>query len=105
MNSVEQDTAMEKEIVEKGLTAPRITNDQISDIMAKVVYHTYVVPNTTTTVAVAMIEGFTLCQEITACVDPANFNEELGAKYATQKAESSARNKLWELEGYKLKFA
>ena len=105
MNSVEQDTAMEKEIIEKGLTAPRITNDQISDIMEKVEYHTYVVPNTTTTVAVAMIEGFTLCQEITACVDPANFNAELGAKYATQKAESSARNKLWELEGYKLKFA
>jgi hypothetical protein len=51
-----------------------------------------------------MRDGFTLCQEITACVDPANFDAELGKKYAIEKAASVARNKLWELEGYKLKF-
>ena len=103
--SVEQDAVMEKEIIEKGLTAPRVTNDDISLLMDNVIYATHVVPNTTTTVAVAMISGFTLCQEITACVDPANFDAELGAKYAIEKARSSARNKLWELEGYKLKFS
>lgn len=98
------DDKMEQEIIAKGLTAPRITNDQITKLMESVNYHTYVVPGTTTTVAVAMRDGFTLCQEITACVDPANFDAELGKKYAIEKAASVARNKLWELEGYKLKF-
>ena len=99
------DSQMEQEIIAKGLTAPRITNDQITKLMESVNYHTYVVPGTTTTVAVAMLDGFTLCQEITACVDPANFDAELGKKYAIEKAASVARNKLWELEGYKLKFS
>jgi len=98
------DSQMEQEIIAKGLTAPRITNDQITKLMESVNYHTYVVPGTTTTVAVAMLDGFTLCQEITACVDPANFDADLGRKYAIEKAAGVARNKLWELEGYKLKF-
>jgi hypothetical protein len=102
--STDTDNQMEQEIIAKGLTAPRITNDQITELMSEVEYHTYVVPGTTTTVAVAMRDGFTLCQEITACVDPANFDAELGKKYAIEKAAGVARNKLWELEGYKLKF-
>ncbi|WP_271270511.1 Gp49 family protein [Aliamphritea hakodatensis] len=98
------DAAMEADIIQKGLTAPRVTKESIDAIMAAVDYHTYVVPGTTTTVAVAMIHGFTLCQEITACVDAKNFDEELGRKYAIEKAAAVARDKLWELEGYTLKF-
>lgn len=98
------DKKMESEIIELGLTAPRITLDHINELMEKVTYHTHVVPGSTTTVAVAMLEGFTLCQEITACVDAKNFNAELGAKYAIEKAKVVAKDKLWELEGYALKF-
>ena len=38
-----------------------------------------------------------------ACVDPVNYNKALGEKYAKERAEATARNKLWELEGYLLK--
>ena len=99
-----KDYKMEEEIQALGLVAPRVTPKQIDSMMAKVTYHTYVVPGTTTTVAVAMRDGFTLCQEIQACVDPANFNEALGKKYAIEKATEVARDRLWGLEGYKLKF-
>lgn len=33
-----------------------------------------------------------------ACVDPANYNEEIGATYARKRA----MDKVWELEGYRL---
>lgn len=37
-----------------------------------------------------------------ACVDPANFDFELGKKYAKDRCLQAAENKLWELEGYML---
>ena len=71
--------------------------------MAGVTYHVYRVPDTTTTVAVAYSEdGFRLAVGASDCVDPANYDFELGKKYACERAEHDARNKLWELEGYHL---
>lgn len=43
--------------------------------------------------------GFTVIGK-GACVDPANFDLEVGRKVARQQAE----NKLWELEGYRLQW-
>jgi len=87
------DSTMEKEIVDKGLTYPRITNDEIVSKMEDVKYDCHIVPGTTTTVVTAYIVmghiNFTLATEIMACVDPRNFNQEL-------------EDKLWELEGYRL---
>ena len=97
------DKEMEKEIVSLGLTAPRVTLESIESLMASVVYDVHVIPDTTTTLATAMLDGFTLATEQTACVDKANFNAELGAKYAIEAAKASAQSKLWELEGYALK--
>ena len=37
------------------------------------------------------------------CADPANFNAELGSRYAVRDAAEKARAKLWELEGWRLK--
>ena len=102
------DKQMEKEIVEKGLTYPRITNDEIEAKMKDVKYDCHIVPGTTTTVITAYIPmkhiNFTLATEIMACVDPRNFNKELGEKYGIEKAAKSAKDKLWELEGYRLAF-
>ena len=95
---------MEQEIVELGLTAPRITLDRIKQLMAGVDYKVRVIDGTTTTHAVAMLDGFSLAVGMSACVDPANFNAELGEKYAILDAEKKAQDKLWELEGYALKF-
>ncbi len=100
------DEKMEKEIVDKGLVYPRITNDEIEDKMKSVGYHCHIIPNTTTTVITAYIKmghiNFTLATEIMACVDPRNFNKELGEKYGIEKASKAAKDKLWELEGYAL---
>lgn len=96
---------VEEKIQEKGLNAPRVTPDQIDSLMASVAVHCYVVPGTTTTVAVAYLasNGFTLACEFSACASPENFDVEIGAKIATDKALGTARDKLWELEGYSLK--
>lgn len=100
------DEDMEQEIVSKGLVYPRVTNDQIESMMDTVKFDCHIVPNTTTTVITAYIPighlNFTLSTEIMACVDPRNFNKGLGEKYGIEKATKSAKDKLWELEGYRL---
>lgn len=47
--------------------------------------------------------GFQIAYGESACVDPDNFDFELGKKYAKERAIQAAENKLWELEGYLLK--
>lgn len=81
----------------------KVTKEQIDAIMVDVTYHVYRVPDTTTTIAVAFDkDGFSLAIGLDACVDPANFDAELGVEYACKDAAAKARAKLWELEGYKL---
>lgn len=100
------DARMEADINQLGLNAPRVPKEHIDMLMEHVQYKTHIVEGTTTTVAVAVLPmgtvDFTLAIESTACVDKSNFNAALGAKYAIEKAAESARNKLWELEGYVL---
>lgn len=104
VDSQQFDAEMERDIEVLELTAPRITPEQIDALMVGVTYHTHVIPGTTTTVATAIAaNGFTLAIGMTACADPANFNEEFGAKYAIRDAESKARGELWKLEGWRLK--
>ena len=81
----------------------KVTKEQIAAIMAGVTYHVYRVPDTTTTIAVAFDkDGFSLGVGMSACVDPENFDAELGKKYACEDAEKKSIAKLWELEGYRL---
>ena len=47
--------------------------------------------------AIRLKNGFTIIQDA-SCVDPANFDIEIGKKIVEEKI----KNKLWELEGYKL---
>lgn len=97
---------IEQIIVDLGLTAPRITPAMIDELMREVTYSTHVVPGTTTTVATAIDgAGFTLCTVSSACASPENFNPALGIEIAITKARGAARDKLWELEGYRLKRA
>ena len=75
----------------------KVTQEQIdillnnSDIEVKTVF------GKCTTVAVKLKNGFILT-ESSACVDPANYDAELGKKLCLQHIE----NRLWELEGYAL---
>lgn len=97
------DQTLEQKITALGLTAPRITPDQIDALMRKLSYHTYVIPGTTTTVAAAMDStGFVVALGMAACISPANFREVLGRDMAIAKAKASAMDELWKLEGYRL---
>lgn len=88
------------------MTENRVTPAQIDALMAEVTYYVHAIPDTTTTLAGAFdARGFSLATGLSACVDPANFDAELGAKYACEDAERNAREELWKLEGYRLKAA
>ena len=88
---------IEQEIQDKGLTAPRLTPSQIDSVITT--EHFYVFPDTTVTVCLLTLQnGFSVLGE-SACVDPTNFDKEIGKKIARE----NARNKVWPLEGYLLK--
>jgi len=71
----------------------------VSDMEAKIKMTIYQrLEGTTTTICqITMQNGFTVTGT-SACVDPKNYNQALGEKYAYEQAF----NKLWELEGYLL---
>ena len=88
---------VESEIQAKGLTAPRITPEQVDAAIVR--GHFWVPPGTTLTVCVLELRnGFTVTGE-SACVSPENFDAELGCKIA----RDNARQKIWALEGYVLR--
>lgn len=97
------DQSVEQEIQAKGLNAPRITPGHINDLMERVIFNIVVPEGTTSTFAHAYLDGkFYLATGHSACVSPENFDAEIGQKIALNKAEAMAKDKLWELEGYRL---
>lgn len=97
------DEQMEQEIQDKGLEAPRVTLDQIKEMMKRVQYVFEQPEGTTSTFAHAFLNGdFYLATGHTACVSKENFDVSLGIKYAQEAAAQKAQDKLWELEGYNL---
>ena len=93
---------LEQEIQDRNLNAPRISATEIEEKISQAIFHTMVIPGTTTTVSVCVLDGFVLGMEYAACVSPENFNEELGATYANAKCRLASFDKLWGLEGYRL---
>lgn len=112
------DKTIEQEIQAKGLTAPRITPD---DLQANIQHETYFtaaqghngavcagvedefeapIPalGLLTICVLVLRNGFTVTGE-SACASPENFNAEIGRKIARQNAEQ----KIWPLMGYELK--
>ena len=114
------DLAIEKEIQEKGLIAPRITPDDIENNITSEHYFTafegvlgaykqnddVYVGDAPSNVSLELLtfcvlvlkNGFTVTGE-SACASPENFDAELGRKIARQNAV----NKIWPLMGYELK--
>lgn len=91
------DQEIENQIQEKGLTAPRITPDDIDAVIADTAYHVF--PGTQLTVCcITLKNGFTVTGE-SACASPENFDTELGMNIAFR----NAKEKIWALEGYLLK--
>ena len=94
---MKEELELEQRLVDKGLTAPRITPAMIDAIIVAEQY--YVFPGTTLTVCcLHLANGFTVTGE-SACASPENFNEEIGRELAKKQA----RDKIWALEGYALR--
>lgn len=89
--------AIEKEIQDKGLNAPRLTPENIDNTILTEQYHVF--EGTTLTVcALTLKNGFIVVGE-SAAASPENFDEEIGKKISRE----NARNKIWQLEGYLLR--
>jgi len=100
----EYDNDMEADIGKLELTAPRVTPEAIEELLLDVTFHISQPEGTTSTIVTAFDRnGFSLCTEVMACADPANFNAELGVKYGKAKCLNSAKDELYKLEGYRLK--
>lgn len=105
MSNAEHDQKIENLIKEEGAdVAPRVSKDRIDNLMSQVKYVVTERPNgTTSTFVHAYLRGkFYLGSGFSGAVSEANFNAKVGAEVALKKAEEAARNKLWELEGYRL---
>ncbi|QKM47734.1 hypothetical protein B7760_01758 [Burkholderia glumae] len=115
------DNDIEREIIEKGKTAPRVTPDGIEAAIIGEIYFTAAdgyraspcydpngdpgVPlpapaalELLTFCVLVLRNGFTVTGE-SACASPENFDAEIGRKIARQNAVA----KIWPLEGYLLK--
>ena len=99
------DQQIEKEIVEKGKTAPRVTPEKIEGLICSEHFftaaqgdHQAKEDDLLTFCVLVLRNGFTVTGE-SACASPENFDAEIGRKIARQNAV----NKIWMLEGYLLK--
>ncbi|MCF1437228.1 MAG: hypothetical protein LPD71_00225 [Shewanella sp.] len=91
--------AIEQELLEKGLNAPRLTPSHIDKTIARAEY--YVFPGSCTTVCqLTLNNGYTVIG-YSACASPENFDKAIGEKVAY----TNARDEVWPLEGYLLKDA
>lgn len=91
------ETEIEKEIVEKHLTAARVTPERIDEVIVGEDYHVFS-GSQLTVCCLTLANGYNVVGE-SACASPENFNAELGRKIA----RSHAREKIWALEGYLLR--
>lgn len=86
------------ELLEASPSNDRITPDAIKAKIASVQYHNPPHESTTTYCTIIMKTGFEFVGR-SACVDPANFNKEIGEKVAYD----DAFRQIWSHEGYLLK--
>lgn len=75
----------------------KITQDHIEEIIAHSEKKVFKLFDKCTVVVMQLPNGFILT-ESSACVDPANFDEQIGYEICMNRIE----NKIWEMEGYAL---
>lgn len=73
-----------------------VTQKMVDDIFSKAEKKVYTIFGKCTVVCVKLENGFVLT-ESSACVDPTNYNEEIGKEICFERI----KNRIWELEGYK----
>lgn len=97
---------VEQRIAVLGLSEPRVTPAMIDALVESLNFDTHYIPGTTTVLATSFLpSGFSVATEKSAAASPENFNLPLGIEIAIGKCKDASRQKLWELEGYRLKQA
>lgn len=100
--------AIEKEIQDKGLNAPRLNPQHIDDqILGEYSFRASEAAKGTPgadrlsclTICVLVLKNGYLVTGESACASPENYNAAIGHKIA----RDNARNKIWALEGYLLR--
>ena len=82
----------------------KVEDSHIKEMLASLTFKFHVVEGTATTGCWSFLpNGWYLAYGETSCVDHANFDKELGEKYAKERCLAESENKLWELEAYLLK--
>lgn len=79
------------------MNSNRVTQEQISQLLDSAETQEHTFWGKELVVSYKLSSGFTVCGR-GACVDPANFDVEIGRRVAREDAE----NQLWRLEGYRL---
>lgn len=77
-----------------------VTQDRIDQLIDTATIEVKTVFDKCTVVALKTIDGFVIV-ESSACVDPANYSAEMGKQICMERI----KNKLWELEGYRLQLS
>lgn len=75
----------------------KVTKEQVQAILSASKVEDTKMGEKSTIVCVTLPNGFVIVQS-SSCVDPANYDHELGKKICMQRVE----DKVWELEGYLL---
>ncbi len=81
------------------MTQNTVTKEQVEKIISKSTMDVKTVFDKCTIVTCVLPNGFVIV-EYSACVDPKNYDENIGAKICLEKI----KDKIWELEGYKLQY-
>lgn len=79
---------------------PKISSEYLDQLIDESDAAVSKIGEKTTVVQLVLPSGFAIT-ETSSCVDPANYDEALGVKYAMERIMT----KLWELEGYRLQCA
>jgi len=95
------DAELEQKIIEKGLTAPRVTLDALNDkiVDVEIVKHITKGGGILRWAVLTMRNGFAVTGKPSAAVSAENDNAEIGEEIAIE----NAKNEVWALEGYLLK--
>lgn len=79
----------------------KIPFDRIKSIFDTLEYRFHRTEGTNETVCSAVLNGkFVIASGTSGCLKDEDFNQELGEKFARERAEADAMNALWKMEGY-----
>ena len=88
--------AIEQQLQEKGLDAPRLTPELIDSVIVNAVYA--VLPSGKGMVCELLLKNGFIVRGESSCVSIANFDVEIGKQISMEEA----RSKIWQLEAYLL---